>query len=56
MISIVYKDDIDKLTRLSDSQAKKLLREAKSKLVSESFSSKGTNVSEEDIYRPLKTF
>ena len=38
MISIVNKDDIARLTGFSDSQAKKLIREAKAKLVSEGFS------------------
>lgn len=38
MISIVNKDDVIKLTGLSDSQAKKLIREAKKRLVSDGFS------------------
>ncbi|HEL0522710.1 TPA: DUF3173 domain-containing protein [Streptococcus equi subsp. zooepidemicus] len=38
MISIVNKDDIVKLTGFSESQAKKLIREAKARLVSEGFS------------------
>ena len=38
MISIVNKDDVMKLTGFSDSQAKKLIREAKARLVSEGFS------------------
>ncbi|MCY7173166.1 DUF3173 domain-containing protein [Streptococcus gallolyticus subsp. gallolyticus] len=38
MISIVNKDDVMKLTGFSDSQSKKLIREAKSRLVSEGFS------------------
>ena len=38
MISIVNKDDIVKITGLSESQAKKLIREAKARLVSEGFS------------------
>ncbi|MGT2667248.1 DUF3173 family protein [Streptococcus rifensis] len=38
MISIVNKDDIVKLTGFSESQAQKLIREAKVRLVSEGFS------------------
>lgn len=38
MINIVNKDDVIKLTGFSDSQARKLIREAKAKLVSEGFS------------------
>ena len=38
MISIVNKDDIVKLTGFSEAQAKKLIREAKARLVSEGFS------------------
>lgn len=38
MIRIVNKDDVMKLTGFSDSQAKKLIREAKARLVSEGFS------------------
>lgn len=38
MISIVNKDDVMKLTGFSDSQSKKLIREAKARLVSEGFS------------------
>lgn len=38
MISIVNKDDIVKLTGFSESQATKLIREAKARLVSEGFS------------------
>ena len=38
MIRIVNKDDIINLTGFSDSQAKKLIREAKQRLVSDGFS------------------
>lgn len=38
MISIVNKDDVMRLTGFSDSQSKKLIREAKARLVSEGFS------------------